>query len=543
MAPEQARSTRGGVGPAADIYALGSILYEMLTGRPPFDAANPAETITQLLHDEPLSPSRLRPRLPADLETICLKCLEKSPRRRYASAGDLAEDLRRFQAREPIRARPVGPVGRAYRWCRRRPLVAGLLALSTTLAVACVVTVVLYEIALAEARAREAELKAAAEEQEIVQLDVTIGVLEMDNGDAFAAVLRFAEAVRLDKGDDASRREHRTQVAKALRQCSRMHRMRTHEGSVFCTSLGPSGGRVASAGAGGAVEVWDVLTGAAIGSPLKHGAAPRDGAFSPDGKVLATVSATGAARVWDVESGTVREIPNRGREPIRRVAFADGGHALITQHADFAVRLWDLTAAEPVPLRDLSGGTVSYSALSDDGRWLFTFDTARGGQVWDVATGKPAGPPLKLGPAPALAAVSPDGRRLALVAADGSLRVWDASDDGWHPGPLRLRQPVSLVRFSPDGRLLVAGTGTTEARVWDAGTGQAVTPPLSNGGFPAAAALGPDGKELVTVGRGGMVCTWELPLPPKPGAEDLTPDERPVEEIIRQARALARPDQ
>src|SRR5262249_10179508 len=144
MAPEQVRSRPDGVGPAADVYALGSILYEMLTGRPPFDAEGPAETIAQLLHDVPLSPSRLRPRLPCDLVTICLKCLEKSRRRRYASAWDLAEDVRRFLADEPIRARPVGVAEWAFRWCRRHLLVTALAALSVVLAVAFVSVLILY---------------------------------------------------------------------------------------------------------------------------------------------------------------------------------------------------------------------------------------------------------------------------------------------------------------------------------------------------------------------------------------------------------------
>src|SRR5262249_40105945 len=135
MAPEQVRNREGSIRPAADTYALGSLLYELLAGRPAFDAATPIEIIAQLLHEEPLSPARLRPRLPADLLTICLKGRKKSPRRRYASTCDLAEDLRRFQAHEPIKARPVGAVGRAYRWCLRKPLVAGLLGLCAALAI------------------------------------------------------------------------------------------------------------------------------------------------------------------------------------------------------------------------------------------------------------------------------------------------------------------------------------------------------------------------------------------------------------------------
>jgi tetratricopeptide (TPR) repeat protein/tRNA A-37 threonylcarbamoyl transferase component Bud32 len=139
MAPEQAGGKSKDIGPRADVYALGAILYELLTGRPPFKASSDLDTILQVISEEPVAVRRLQPKVPRDLETVCHKCLEKDAGRRYASAHALAEDLRLFRAGEPVAARPAGPVRRGVKWCRRRPAAAALLGVGVLAVVAAAV--------------------------------------------------------------------------------------------------------------------------------------------------------------------------------------------------------------------------------------------------------------------------------------------------------------------------------------------------------------------------------------------------------------------
>ena len=174
MAPEQAAGKNREIGPAADIYSLGAIMYELLVGRPPFKAGNPIDTIRQVIEQEPVPPRQLEPRVPHDLETICLKCLEKEPARRFASAIELADDLRRFVEGDPIHARPTPTWERAWKWGKRRPLAVALMGVIALAALSMALFIVWHNIALQtkldvaltkERQARQRELDAREEQR------------------------------------------------------------------------------------------------------------------------------------------------------------------------------------------------------------------------------------------------------------------------------------------------------------------------------------------------------------------------------------------
>jgi WD40 repeat protein/serine/threonine protein kinase len=558
MAPEQARGDISALGPGTDIYALGVILYELLTGRPPFQGATPLETLHRVVTDEALAPRRLQPRVPRDLETICLKCLEKEPHKRYSRALDLAEDLARFQVSAPIQARPIGLFGRTWRWCRRRPAVAGLIGLSVLMAAALLATALVYNIRLEHALARA--------EQQVVEMDVTIGMQDLDEGDSLTALLWLTEALRLDKPSEA--RKHRTRIATALRQCPQLLQLVVFEQPVVAARTNSTGSWVVTADDKGTVQVWDAMSGAPIGPSLTNGAAVVHAALSPDGHFACTASADGTVSAWNTITGKLRLPPMRPGKPINEVAIHPDGEVVLARRENFIVELWNLKTGQRIPQEGLSDTDLEYSTFSDDARWVVTVDRRHSARVWNAATGAAVASPLKIDHTVSHAAFSADGRRLALSGVDNVVRIWEVasgkilgrpiknphalaqasfSPDGnriatidagrearvWDiaAGELLASAPASegkfgRASFSSDGRLLATFGSDNRARVWDAATGEAVTPPLKQNGSIRFAEFTPDSKRILVAGRDDCVRLWELPT--KEGRDGRVLDAEPA---------------
>jgi WD40 repeat protein len=474
MAPEQAAGEGKRVGPLADVYSLGAILYEMLTGRPPFLAKTVMETLLLVLGEEPPSPSRCQPRLPRDLEIICLKCLHKDPLARYGSAGELADDLRRFLQGEAIHAVPVGRWERLVKWARRNPAWATLCAVSVVALLVLLGGGIAYQVQLNRALAT-----AKAERREaltrLMSLNVQSGMDHVDNGRLPVSLPLLVEALEIsteqhrDSGDrdrdGQSEQMHRIRLAAVLGDCPRLLRAWFHHGPAFDAAFSRDGQLVVTAGADDRAHVWNVASGEQACPPLRHDGAVYRASFSPDGKRVLTASADGTARIWEVTSGReVCQAP-RHRDEVVAASFSPDGKWFCTASTDGTARICDAsTGRERIPaLRHHANGGgkplgLRFAAFSPDGRLLVTV-ADRSARLWHASSGTSAGPELRHDGKKVLAAAfNPAGALLATGGEDNLARLWDvASGRQLGPGLKHANAAVVVVNFSPDGKWLATG--------------------------------------------------------------------------------------
>jgi WD40 repeat protein/serine/threonine protein kinase len=576
MAPEQAGGETRQVGTAADIYALGVILYELLTGRTPFQGDSVLEVLLRVRTEEPLAPGRLRRKVPRDLETICLKCLQKEPAKRYCSASALAEDLRRFLAGKPIEARPIRAWERILKWARRRPAAAALVTVSS-LASLLIVTGLVVGIVLIAGALGEKDAALAREEESLDKSE------QSSARNAVAAAEREFSAKNWGRGE-----EFLLECPPKLRHWEWHYLMRLrHVDPIALRAFEPlsmaegfdlafdaDSRLLAVPSSDNSTKVFDASSGRKVwnlrGDEGGDGCV-RSVAFSPNGRLLAAGSDDRSVKIYDTTTGEVKcTCLHNG--PVKGVAFNTDGSRLASAscgtNPPWEVRIWDAATGElihtlpgqavPNPSnRGIPDPHIVHLAFSANGRWLAAGsvdNTDHTVKVWNVATGKEVY--ILLGHTDWIVnvAFALDGRQLVSLGRDRRVNVWDLTSlpfDGarsanqspeggarrlaprwtWEPGT----NSVSGLAVSPTEPVVAFGGPTADGavRVYDLTTGERKH--VLKGDYrTVSVAFSPDGSRLVSAGYDRTVRVWDT----KTGYEVLSL--RGYDDIV--GRVLFSPD-
>jgi eukaryotic-like serine/threonine-protein kinase len=556
MAPEQVFADRP-VGPAADVYGLGGILYKMLTGRPPFAGETLEDILLQVVGSDPVPPTRLQPKVPRDLEAICLKCLEKEPARRYPDANALADDLGRFLAGEQVRARPLTWWRRGVKWARRRPAVAALWAVLLLGGLGLAVGGALWYEERTRARAferlsgrqREA-LERGRREQDELEATLDSARRERDSlqGDLRSAreTLYAADMVRAraawesgrvgalerfllrhsparDADPDPRGFEWYYLAALTRRPGVRTWHPEARPLPIYSLAVSPDGRALATLDAGGAVTLWDPHTGRVRRVLRDPTPAGRPGtsrpllSYSPEGRWLAVLKVDGTVTLWDARRPAKPRRLDAGTDPVTAFAFAPDGKSLAGGGPDGGVRFWDPATGKRAGKALRGAGTLGGNdrvislAFSPDGRTLVAGHPTSALTAWALPSGE-ARTTLQGDRSPVGAlAFSPRGDvvALALHSPQGLVQLWDPATlrgVGYLSGHT---ERVTSVAFDREGRTVVTGSADGTARLWDSSTGRQLATLGEHRRGVSGVAFLPAGKVVVTASGAGEVRRWE----------------------------------
>jgi WD40 repeat protein/tRNA A-37 threonylcarbamoyl transferase component Bud32 len=519
MAPEQAVGKRGTITTATDVYGLGNLLYALLTGRTPFQADTPLETLALVKECEPEPPTKRNWRVDRDLETICLKCLEKKPERRYGSAEALAEDLQRWLAGEPIHARPISRTARFWRWCKRNRAIAALTGVAGFLLIAGVVGLLVSTLLIA---AEQRQTKAALDRAEEHLYTAHIGQAHRlwEQGDQRQALVLLSQHIPAPGQRDFRSFEWYYLQRLCQGQTKERRTLHGHSGEVYCAVFAPDGKTLATAGQDRTVRLWDPASGQQLAKLEGHTNEVNWAAFSPDGKMLATASDDGTVGLWDVPTRRYQRQLFRTNIPIVGVAFApDGEHLAVSQH-DGTLRLFEFRSGSEQASIHAHAERIEFVAFSPDGRMLATAGHDDRVKLWELPTLRQGVNLEYPGGGPRCLAFAHRSRLLAIGSFDPTVRLVDVISGRMLASFRGHAHLIQSVAFAPDDRTLASSAEDGTARLWEVPSGRTRTILTSPAGGVWCVAFAPDCKTLATAHKDGSIRLWDpavrldcVPLP------------------------------
>ena len=517
MPPEQAAAKRGLVGRRSDVYSLGAILYHLITGRPPFVGDTLTDTLQDVVNKEPVCPRLLNPSVPRDLETLCLKCLEKEPARRYQTAQALAEDLERFLHAEPIHAHPVGHAEKLWRWCRRKPVVASLGAatLFLLLAVAVGSPIAIYRINHERRRADEEKAEAR---RLLYVANMNLAQQAWEQNDI--GRLRLL----LEEMQDSPYRGFEWYYWQKQSHLSLMT-LQGHLAGVTSVAFSPDSDRMVTASGDQTAKVWESVSGRELHTFRGHSTPINSVAFSPDGRWIVTGSSDQTAKVWESASGRER-LTLKGHatgiprvlvygegHPVRgnfAVAFSPDGQRIVTGSSDQTAKIWEAASGRELLTLKGHSAPITFVAFSADGQRIVTGSEDKTGKVWESASGHEL---LTLtGHSDQIwsGAFSADGQQIVTGSDDKTAKIWEAASGR---ELLTLRGHTDLIRsvgFSRDSQRIVTGSWDQSAKVWEVASGRELFTLKGHSHLIRAVAFSPDGQRILTGSEDRTAKVWEV---------------------------------